>query len=43
MSLMPLCHCTQALLMASSELLFVSNADMLIGRDFVSALRDDAE
>jgi hypothetical protein len=33
----------QALLMASGELLFVSNADMLIGSDFVTALQDDAE
>ena len=33
----------QALLMASGELLFVSNADMLTGSDFVTALQDDAE
>ena len=36
-------HHIQALLMASGELLFVSNADMLIGSDFVTALQDDAE
>ena len=38
-----LVHDAQALLMASGELLFVSNADMLIGSDFVTALQDDAE
>lgn len=36
-------HVAQALLMASDELLFVSNADMLIGSDFVTALQDNVE